>query len=144
MITLEAIRKFTIFKAFSAENLSAILPRLISKTFPANTTIIYRGDPGYSMFMILSGSAAATLINEDGVEYTLSIMHEGDLFGEIALLTGEPRTANVKAVTDVQVIEINQDLFQELRNRYPELNSAFFRLLATRIGSKDTHAGQGH
>ena len=139
MTTIEDIRKFNIFSGFSTEDISTLLPRLVSKTFPANTTIIYRGDPGYSMFMILSGSAAATLINEDGIEYTLSTMNEGDLFGELALLTGEPRTASVKAITDVQAIEITQDLFQELRDRYPELNSAFFRLLATRIGRKDIH-----
>src|SRR5512136_3064203 len=105
MITVDDIRKFTLFKDFQEEVLAAILPHLVSKTFPADTTIIYRGDPGHSMFMILSGSAAATMTNDEGVEYTLSTMKEGDIFGEIALLTGEPRSANVKALTDVHVIQ---------------------------------------
>ena len=140
MITVEDIRKFTLFKDFPTESLAAMIPRLICKIFPAGTTIIYRGDPGYSMFMILSGSAAATLTNDEGVEYTLSTMKEGDIFGEIALLTGEPRTANVKAITDVRVIQMYQDVFNELRARYQGLNSAFFRLLAQRIGKKDERA----
>src|SRR5512136_2788327 len=136
MITLENLRKFTLFKTLPTENLVDMIPRLVSKTFTANTTIIYRGDPGYSMFMILSGSAAATLTNDEGIEYTLSTMKEGDIFGEIALLTGEPRTANVKALTDVHVIQMYQDVFHELRERYHELNSALFCLLAQRIGKK--------
>jgi transcriptional regulator with AAA-type ATPase domain/polyferredoxin len=137
MITVEDIRKFTLFRDLTTETLAAIIPRLISNTFSANTTIIYRGDPGHSMFMILSGSAAATLMNDEGIEYTLSTMTEGDIFGEIALLTGEPRTANVKAVSDVRVIELSRDIFDELRMRYQELNSAFFRLLAQRLVKKD-------
>jgi signal transduction histidine kinase/ActR/RegA family two-component response regulator len=137
MITVEDIRQFTIFRDMPTEALAVITPRLISKTFPANTTIIRRGDTGQSMFMILSGRAAATSTSDEGVEYTLSTMTEGDIFGEIALLTGEPRTANVKAITDVRAIELSQDIFNELRQRYPELNSAFFRLLAQRISNKD-------
>jgi len=137
MITVEDIRKFTLFRDFPEETLAAIVPRLIGNTFPANTTIIYRGDPGHSMFMILSGRAAATSTNAEGVEYTLSTMTEGDIFGEIALLTGEPRTANVKAITDVHVIELRRDIFDELRNRYQELNSSFFRLMAQRLVKKD-------
>ena len=137
MITIEDIRKFTLFRDLPTETLAAIIPRLISNTFPANTTIIYRGDPGHSMFMILSGRAAATSTNDEGVEYTLSTMTEGDIFGEIALLTGQPRTANVKAITDVRVIELSHDIFDELRMRYQKLNSAFFRLLAQRLVKKD-------
>jgi len=137
MITTEDIRKFTLFKTLTKESLDAIIPRLVVNTFPAGKTIIYQGDPGYSMFMILSGSVAATLIDDDGTECTLSTMKEGDVFGEISLLTGEPRTANIKAVTDVRVIHMYQNIFNELRERYPELNHAFFRLLMQRIGEKD-------
>ena len=137
MITAEDIRKFTLFKDFPTEILTAIIPHLICHTCPANTIIIYRGDPGHSMFMILNGRAAATSTNDEGVEYTLSTMTEGDVFGEIALLTGEPRTASVKAMTDVRVIELSRDIFDELRKRYQELNSAFFRLMAQRLVKKD-------
>jgi len=139
MITVEDIRKFNLFKTLPTETLEVIIPRLIYKTFPANTTIIYRGDPGYSMFMIQSGQAAATLTNDEGIEYTLSTMKEGDIFGEIALLTGEPRTANVKAITDVRIIQMYQDVFHDLRKRYHDLNTVLFRLLAQRIGKKDAH-----
>lgn len=118
MITIEDIRKFTLFRDPPAETLAAVIPRLVSNTFSANTTIIYRGDPGHSMFMILGGSAAATLINDGGIEYTLSNMTEGDIFGERALLTGESRTANVRAVPDVRVIELSRDIFDVLRKRY--------------------------
>jgi transcriptional regulator with GAF, ATPase, and Fis domain/polyferredoxin len=137
MITVEDIRKFILFRNIPTKTLAAIIPRLIINTYPANKIIIYRGDPGNSMFMILSGRAAATSTDDESVEYTLSTMTEGDIFGEIALLTGEPRTANVKAITDVRVIELHRDIFDELVKRYQELNSAFFRLFAQRLVKKD-------
>lgn len=139
MITLEEIRKFALFKSLPADSLVTIIPRLVSHTFPAGKTIIHHGDPGYSMFIIQSGQAIATLTDDEGIEYTLSTMREGDIFGEIALLTGETRTANVKAITDVRAIELGQDVFHELRERHPELNNVFFRLLVQRIGYKDVH-----
>jgi len=137
MITKEDIRKFDLFKILPDEIIATIIPRLAVHEFPAGKTIIYSGDPGYSMFMILRGSAAATLIDNEGTECTLSTMKEGDVFGEMSLLSGEPRSANVRAVTNVRVIHMYQNVFNELRESYPELNNAFFRLLMQRIGEKD-------
>jgi len=121
-----------IFKDFPSEALAGIIPRLREKNFRAGTCILYRGDPGYSMFMILSGSVAVTLINDDGIEYTLTTLGKGEVFGEMALLTGEPRSANVKAVTDVLLAELSQEAFLELIATFPQLNESLLRLLAQR------------
>ena len=61
MVTIEDLLRVDIFKDLPTENLAALIPRLAEKIFPAGTTIIYRGDPGYSMFMILTGTVAVTL-----------------------------------------------------------------------------------
>src|SRR5690349_18705852 len=105
MVTIEDLLRVDIFKDLPSENLAAIIPRLTEKTFTAGTTIIYRGDPGYSMFMIIDGTVAVTLRNDEGIEYTLAVLEGGDVFGEMALMTGEPRSANVKTLTDVRLFE---------------------------------------
>lgn len=132
MISVADLQNTLIFHDFLPENLAGIIPRLTEKAFPADETIIYRGDPGYSMFFILSGSVVVTLINDEGIEYTINTQQAGDNFGEMALMTGEPRSANVKAVTDVRLAELSQESFFELIADYPKLMDGFLRQLAQR------------
>lgn len=73
MIAVEDILRTGIFEDFASETLAEIIPSLEEKSFKAGTGIIYRGDPGHSMFIILSGSVEVTLVNDDGIEYALRI-----------------------------------------------------------------------
>ncbi|HYA86252.1 MAG TPA: sigma 54-interacting transcriptional regulator, partial [Nitrospirota bacterium] len=132
MINIDDLFSINIFKNLSPDILAEIIPRLEERTVPAGSMIIYRGDPGYSLFMILSGSVAATLRNDEGIEYTLSTMEKGDVFGEMALITGEPRSANVRALTDVRMAELYQDAFLDLTATYPKLNESLLHLLTQR------------
>jgi transcriptional regulator with GAF, ATPase, and Fis domain len=132
MITVEELQNTGIFKDFLPDNLARILPGLTEKIFTADETILYRGDPGDSMFIVLSGSVLITLVNDEGFEYTINTLWQGDNFGEIALMTGEPRSANVKAVTEVRLAELSQESFFELISEYPKLMDGFLRQLAQR------------
>ncbi len=128
----EDLLRIGILKDFPSEALAGIFQRLREKSFRAGTGILYRGDPAYSMFMILGGSVAVTRTNDNGVEYTLATLGEGEIFGEMALLIGEPRSANVKAVTDVLLAELSQEAFLELIATFPELDESLLRLVAQR------------
>jgi transcriptional regulator with AAA-type ATPase domain len=139
MVTMEDLLRVDIFKDLPSENLAAIIPRLTEKTFPAGTTIIYRGDPGHSMFIILDGAVAVTLRNDEGFEYTLATLKAGDVFGEMALLTGEPRSANVKTLSAVRLFELCQESFFELVSAYPTLHDSLLRLLVQRRGRTAVH-----
>jgi DNA-binding NtrC family response regulator len=132
MIAVADLLTIGILKDLPLETLTGIIPCLTERSFDGGTRILYRGDPGYSMFMILSGSVAVTLINEDGIEYTLTTLGEGRIFGEMALLTGEPRSANVKALSDVRTAELNQEDFLQLVSTYPKLYESLLRLVAQR------------
>ncbi|MEI6702142.1 MAG: cyclic nucleotide-binding domain-containing protein [Deltaproteobacteria bacterium] len=133
--TINEIGLIPLFKDVPESELARIAPRLTTKKFSAGKTIIFRGDQGHSMFILLDGSVAVTLTNDEGVEYTVAELGPGEAFGEMALLTGEPRSANVKALTGISVVEIGQDLLNELMDACPELNRALFRLLAKRLGA---------
>lgn len=122
-----------LFKDLSASELEKISPQLVAKQFPAGETIIYRGDPGQSMYILVEGSVAVTLTNDEGVEYTVAELGQGEIFGEMALLTGEPRSANVKCLTHIVAVEISQDLLQKMIEVSPELNRTLFKLLAKRL-----------
>lgn len=143
MITVYDLSHVTLLKQLPPEDLQGILPHLHVRQFPSDATVINRGDPGCSLFMILSGSLAATLINDEGVEYTINTMHAGDVFGEMALLTGEPRSANVKTLSEVTLVELYQDTFNGLIANYPLLKNGLFRLLAQRMGKTSVQANTG-
>ena len=135
MITEAELLNTCIFRELLPEDLGKVIPCLTETTFPAGETIIYRGDPGYSMFVILSGQVDITLINDEGVEYSIHTMGAGDNFGEMALITGEPRSANVKSITEVRLAELKHESFLELIATYPKLMDGFFRQLAQRRAS---------
>jgi len=132
MITVDDLLDFDGFKDLPSEKLSALIPHLKDINFPSNKTIIYRGDPGYSMFMVVDGEVAVTLTNDEGVEYSIAKLAKGDIFGEMALLTGEPRSANVKALSAVRLLELSQKAFFELVAAFPNLKESFLRLLVQR------------
>lgn len=140
MITEAELLDAHIFKDFLAEDLARIVPRLAEKEVPADETIICRGDPGYSLFIILSGTVVVTLTNDEGIEYTINTQTRGDNFGEMALMTGEPRSANVRAASDVRLAELSQEAFYELISEYPRLGDCFLRQMAQRRGKSMARA----
>lgn len=76
----------------------------------ARQPIVSEGDPGSSAFVIASGTAHVTI---DGVREPVAVLGPGDLFGEMSLLTGEPRTATVVPATECGLVEITAEGFRE-------------------------------
>jgi MFS family permease len=98
---------------------------------PAGTRIVEHGDSASSAYFILDGSATAG-IPEDGGYRGLSTMAEGDFFGEIAALTGSPRTADVVADTDSTLLEVPANNLRATMG-VPEIQKLVFSALTTRL-----------
>jgi MFS family permease len=98
--------------------------------------IVKVGDPGDSAFFVLSGKAVAGIPDEGGYR-SLSAMGPGDFFGEIAALTGVPRTANVIADEETDLLEVPKASLQELLE-LPELNTLINTKLTERLGRTST------
>jgi len=84
--------------------------------YGSGEAIVRQGEPGQSMFVIASGAVSVVL---EPARNEVARIPSGGYFGEMSLLTGEPRTATVLAVGDVQTIEINADLFRRLGSAHP-------------------------
>jgi MFS family permease len=98
---------------------------------PAGTRIVEHGDTASSAYFILDGSATAG-IPEDGGYRGLSTMAEGDFFGEIAALTGSPRTADVVADTETTLFEVPADNLRATMS-VPEIQKLVFSTLTSRL-----------
>jgi len=85
-----------VFGSMRKEQLVEIAQVIQGKVVPANTIIFRQGDPGDSFYIINSGKIRVFLRGEDGVETHLKQLGPGDSFGEIALLTDEPRSTYIE------------------------------------------------
>jgi small-conductance mechanosensitive channel len=85
--------------------------------FGAGEAIVRQGEPGQSMFIVARGTVSVVL-EPDRQE--VARIETGGYFGEMSLLTGEPRSATVLAVDDVTTVEINADLFRRLAAVHPQ------------------------
>jgi small-conductance mechanosensitive channel/CRP-like cAMP-binding protein len=85
--------------------------------YGSGETVVRQGEDGQSMFIVLSGSVSVVL---EPSREELARIQRGGYFGEMSLLTGEPRSATVLAVGDVAVVEIGADLFRRLATVHPE------------------------
>ena len=93
--------------------------------------LIQEGDAGDSMFVMLRGVAAVS-IARNGTSVRVGAMRQGDCFGEFSLLTGEPRSATVRAENDCEVLEISKPIMAEVLRESPECLTALSELLAKR------------
>lgn len=110
----------TIFPSLTEDESKYIINNANIHQFSANETIIEEGDSGDSIFLIQSGKAKV-VTHILGKEIELATLSCGDIFGEIAFLTGRPRTASVIAIDNIKAIEINRFLLEQIFTKYPEL-----------------------
>src|SRR5258708_31537861 len=89
----------TIFGKLPPSDLEALLSHARVERYPAGREIFAKGSPGRSMLAILSGSVRISVPSPAGREIVLTILKSGEVFGEIALVDGEDRTADAPAIT---------------------------------------------
>jgi CRP-like cAMP-binding protein len=128
----ERLSSVPMFRALPPELIGDLLPQVQERTYQPGTTIIRQGEPGDSLFVIEQGEV--DFIDERGGGRKMRTLHDHDVFGEMALLTGEPRSATAVAVKDTRVWSILKEQFDRLLHASPELATAV-RSLATQRGA---------
>jgi CRP-like cAMP-binding protein len=100
---------------------------------PARAVIVAQGDESSDLFLVVDGRLRVSSSNVNGDEVVLSIMGPGDVFGEMALLDGEPRSATVTTLEACQVLVIEARAFHALLRRMPALSASLMKVMARRI-----------
>jgi CRP-like cAMP-binding protein/sugar phosphate permease len=125
------VGRLTTFARLSGPQRTAFLRDATVREVPAGTRIVEHGDLASSAYFILDGSATAG-IPEDGGYRGLSTMFAGDFFGEIAALTGSPRTADVVADSDTTLMEVPAEALRATMT-VPEVQRLVFSTLTSRL-----------
>ena len=102
----------------------------------AGETLFAEGDKGEDLYFVLGGRLRAVT----GDNRVLNEMTRGESIGEIALLTGEPRTASVVAVRDSDLVRVSRRAFDEIVDKYPKVMQTIARIVVQRLRAKE---GQG-
>ncbi|HEX7347894.1 MAG TPA: MFS transporter [Candidatus Limnocylindrales bacterium] len=125
------VGKVPTFARLSPQQRDAFLRDAGVREVPGGTRIVEHGDTASAAYFILEGSATAG-IPEDGGYRGLSTMGEGDFFGEIAALTGSPRTADVVADVDSMLLEVPAEALRSTMT-VPEIQRLVFSTLTSRL-----------
>ncbi len=111
------------------------------REYPKNSVILFEDDPGDALYIVSSGQVKVVLIGEDGREVILSVLGDGDFFGEMALIDDEPRSASARARGDCRVFPIDEARFQLLVKETPFFALQMMKTLARRLRKMDALIG---
>ena len=139
MASAEPLAALPLLADLSPPALQRLAARARRLTLSRSSVVIRQGERDGRTFLILSGTLVAKAADADGVVDTLSTMAVGELFGEIAALDGQPRTATVIAMTDAELLCIERADFLELLRSGARFRMQVMALMASRLRRQSAH-----
>jgi len=134
---MDILRITPIFENLEERDLSRIAACGVRKAYRKSDLILMEEETGSVLFVIISGKVKVVRIGEDGREIILSIMSSGEVFGEMALLDGESRSASVIALEDSDLFMIHGKDFVSLLHEYPAISVSLLKQLTQRLRKAD-------
>jgi len=132
--SIEQLITIPLFAFVEDEDLRLIEEKLEPVSYPEKTLIIKEGDSGDCLYLLKSGRVKVfAKDDETNQEIVLSYLESGDHFGEMALISGEPRSASVLAITNVELWKLEKDTFDSLLINNPNITLTLTHLLTQRL-----------
>ncbi len=124
-----------LFTGLNKTSMGLLMSKVRLRTFAAGAVIIRERDPGDSLYMIRNGTVKISKWIGDR-ERVLAYLRDGTYFGEMALISNEPRSATITALTKVEVAQMMRDDFHALLQEHPELLSKVQETIRQREGER--------
>lgn len=137
MSKVEFLQSVPIFSDLSDETLKKISEKMVTRSYNKGQMILLEDAAGETFFVMTSGSVKVTRLSDDGREVILAILGEGDFFGEMSLLDGEGRSANIVSIDDSEVLTLTRADFLEILETFPKIAISFLEELARRLRKSD-------
>jgi CRP-like cAMP-binding protein len=129
----EALLSSPFFRQMRPEELDEIIAFASERRCPRGTTVFSKGDPGTSMMAVLAGHIRVSNVSAEGKEVTLNVIGPGEIFGEIALLDGKPRSADTVAIEDSTLMVVERRHFLPFILRHDTLVERMLVVLCDRL-----------
>ncbi|MBI4488105.1 MAG: anion permease [Deltaproteobacteria bacterium] len=139
----DTIRNIPLFSGLPREDIAKVLGKLEEKSFASGTTIFCQGDKGDSFYFIQSGAVQVVLEGAGGRSESIAVLGPQDWFGEMALLSGEPRSATIITVKDSTVWRLSRESWDELIDKHPTWLLHFCATLSKRLSRAEQQYSKG-
>jgi CRP/FNR family cyclic AMP-dependent transcriptional regulator len=130
---LALLRGHPLFGAIAPELLARLSSYATTRAVRRGDTIFSKGDPGNSLYAVCAGTVKISVPSADGKDAVFNLVGEGEIFGEIALLDGRPRTADATAMTDCELMMIERRDFLDLVRSQPDIALKLMEVLCARL-----------
>jgi CRP/FNR family cyclic AMP-dependent transcriptional regulator len=130
---VDLLRGVPLFSELSPPELERIAQVAIPRSFPRDTRVFHEGDPGDACYIVRTGSCRVTREHPDGRAITLATLGPGAIFGELAMLDGERRSASVEATENTQLLALPAGDMQTLIREHPEMAEKLIVALTRRL-----------
>ena len=133
----ENLDEIHVFSDLSREELEKVANLCTPRTYPKNSMIILEEEFGDTVFGIITGTVKITRVNDEGKEVILALLGQGELFGELAVLDGEARSANALAQEKCTLLAFPKGEFLNLLKTNFKISFALMGELAKRLRKSD-------
>ena len=137
MTHLDFLRNVSLFESLDQQELEALSDVTFTRTFSKDNVIILAEEEGDTLFILKKGQVKVSIVSEEGREVILSLLGPGSVFGELSLLDGKPRSANVVATEETDLLMLRRADFLQLIYKTPQIATALLAELATRMRKTD-------
>ena len=118
---VRSLQRIGMLGPLTPEQIRRLAEENVERFFAAGEQVIRQGDPGDSLFVIMSGRVEVTVVQEGAASVRLATLDKGDYFGETSLMTGAPRSATVAALVETRLLEVGHESFRRLLAAQPNL-----------------------
>ena len=134
---IDFLRNVSLFESLNQKELESLSDVTFTRTFSKDNVIILAEEEGDTLFILKKGQVKVSIVSEDGREVILSLLGSGSVFGELSLLDGKPRSANVVAIEETDLLMLRRTDFIQLIYKTPQIATALLAELATRLRKTD-------
>ncbi|HEU5132592.1 MAG TPA: cyclic nucleotide-binding domain-containing protein, partial [Pyrinomonadaceae bacterium] len=127
-----ALKGVELFATLTEEERRALAERLRTAPFVRGEAMTRQGAKAHWLYLITKGDAEVRVSVDGNLSERVATLHAGDFFGEMGMMTGEPRSATVTALSDVECYRVDKEAFHNIMHSRPELAEDISRLLAHR------------
>ena len=137
MDKIELLQSVPLFSSLKIISLKKISEKMVTRSYSKGKMVVIEESMGRTFFLIKSGAVKVTRMSDDGREVILAMLGEGDFFGEMALLDGEGRSANVVTIDDSVLLSLQRGDFLYILESYPQIAIKLLEELTSRIRYSD-------
>lgn len=125
------LSKIDLFSMLSQDEKQLIVGKLDRRIYLKGETVVQQGEAGSSFYLVAKGKLEVLRRDQEDKTILLGELGPGQFFGELSLLTGEPRSATVRATMDTEILRLEKVDFQEILNRHPDLAENLAEVVAS-------------